>query len=103
MPLNSIPAKTSVAALLTKAAAMDGKCRIDIGLWGGAVPGNDTVLRAMLEEGALGFKCFLVDSGVPEFRHLDEEGLASALAALLGTNAPLLVHAELPGPTEHAA
>jgi allantoinase len=103
MPLNSIPPTTSVAALLTKAAAMDGKCRIDVGLWGGAVPGNDIALRDMLDEGALGFKCFLVDSGVPEFRNLDEEGLASALMALRGTGAPLLVHAELPGPIEHAA
>src|SRR5260221_8540184 len=73
MPLNSIPPTTSVAALLTKAEAMDGKCRVDVGLWGGAVPGNDTVLRDLLDEGALGFKCFLVDSGVPGFRPLDEE------------------------------
>lgn len=103
MPLNSIPPTTSVAALLTKVEAMDGKCRVDVGLWGGAVPGNDGVLRAMLGEGALGFKCFLVDSGVPEFGHLDEDGVARALAALRGTGAPLLVHAELPGPIEHAA
>jgi allantoinase len=103
MPLNSIPPTTTVAALLTKAEAMDGKCRVDVGLWGGAVPGNEGVLRAMLDEGALGFKCFLVDSGVPEFRHLDEDGLARALATLRGTGAPLLVHAELPGPIERAA
>lgn len=103
MPLNSIPPTTSVAALLAKAEAMEGKCRVDVGLWGGAVPGNDVVLRAMLDEGALGFKCFLVDSGVPEFGHLDEGGLARALAALRGTGAPLLVHAELPGPIERAA
>src|SRR5881394_1929900 len=82
MPLNSIPPTTSVAALLTKAEAMEGKCRVDVGLWGGAVPGNDVVLRAMLDEGALGFKCFLVDSGVPEFRNLDEDGLVHALTAL---------------------
>lgn len=103
MPLNSIPPTTSVAALLTKAEAMEGKCRVDVGLWGGAVPGNDGVLRAMLGEGALGFKCFLVDSGVPEFGHLDEDGVARALAALRATGAPLLVHAELPGPIEQAA
>src|SRR5207302_7598201 len=70
MPLNSIPPTTSVAALMTKAEAMSGKCRVDVGLWGGAVPGNATQLREMLARGALGFKCFLVDSGVPEFGHL---------------------------------
>src|SRR5438132_8326148 len=96
MPLNSIPPTTSVDALLTKAQAMEGKCWVDVGLWGGAVPGNARDLRAMLREGALGFKCFLVDSGVPEFGHLDAAGLGEALDALRDTNAPLLVHAELP-------
>ncbi|HKB80978.1 MAG TPA: allantoinase AllB [Thermoanaerobaculia bacterium] len=95
MPLNSIPPTTSVAALLKKAEAMEGKCRVDVGLWGGAVPGNARALQPMLREGALGFKCFLVDSGVPEFGHLDADGLAEALDALRGTGAPLLVHAEL--------
>ena len=96
MPLNSIPPTTSVAALLAKAQAMEGKCWVDVGLWGGAVPGNARDLPAMVREGALGFKCFLVDSGVPEFKHLDASGLGEALDALRDTNAPLLVHAELP-------
>jgi allantoinase len=103
MPLNSIPPTTSVAALYAKAEAMERKCRVDVGLWGGAVPGNAGILREMLDAGALGFKCFLVDSGVEEFGHLDEHGLAAALAALAGTDAPLLVHAELPGPIERAS
>jgi allantoinase len=96
MPLNSIPPTTSVAALETKVHALHGKCRVDVALWGGAVPGNADQLRVMLEAGACGFKCFLVDSGVPEFGHLDARGLEEALLALRGTGAPLLVHAELP-------
>jgi allantoinase len=96
MPLNSIPPTTSVSALETKVHALRGKCRVDVALWGGAVPGNADQLRAMLDAGARGFKCFLVDSGVPEFGHLDAAGLAEALKALRGTGAPLLVHAELP-------
>lgn len=95
MPLNCIPPTTSVDALLTKAEAMSGKCRVDIGLWGGAVPGNANALGDMLRHGALGFKCFLVDSGIAEFGHLDADGLALALDQLRDTNAPLLVHAEL--------
>lgn len=102
MPLNSIPATTSVAALMAKAEAMEGKCRVDVGLWGGAVPGNAGELRGMLGSGALGFKCFLVDSGVAEFGHLDEDGLRAALDTLSGSGAPLLVHAELPGPIAEA-
>ena len=56
----------------------------------------------MLDEGVVGFKCFLVDSGVPEFGHLDARGLDEAMAALRKTNAPLIVHAELPGPIDAA-
>jgi allantoinase len=95
MPLNSIPPTTSVRGLLAKAEAMSGKCWVDAGLWGGAVRGNAPDLQPMLREGALGFKCFMVDSGVPEFSWLDRDGIAAALRALDDTNAPLLVHAEL--------
>ena len=103
MPLNSIPATTSVRALEEKAAALEGQCAIDVGLWGGAVPGNDRELGPLLEAGALGFKAFLVDSGVPEFGWLRESDLALAMETLAEYDAPLLVHAELPGPLERAA
>ena len=102
MPLNSIPPVTSVDAIHAKVEAMREKCRIDVALWGGAVPGNAPQFAAMLDEGVVGFKCFLVDSGVPEFGHLDARGLAEAMAALRKTNAPLIVHAELPGPIDAA-
>jgi len=102
MPLNSIPATTSVRALEEKAAALEGKCAIDVGLWGGAVPGNADELGPLLRAGALGFKCFLVDSGVPEFGWLREPDLARAMDVLASHDAPLLVHAELPGPLEAA-
>jgi len=102
MPLNSIPPTISVDALHVKANAMSGQLRVDTGLWGGAVPGNAGELRAMLDAGALGFKCFLVDSGVPEFGNLDANGLEEALSTLAETGAPLLVHAELAGPIDDA-
>lgn len=102
MPLNSIPATTSVESMKLKVEALTGNSHVDVGLWGGAVPGNGDQLLPMLAAGALGFKCFLIDSGVPEFGHLDEEGLGSALQLLRESGAPLLVHAELPGPIEEA-
>src|SRR5690606_5053039 len=40
MPLNSIPSTTSVEALDTKIAASEGKLHVDVGFWGGVVPGN---------------------------------------------------------------
>ncbi|GAC1433973.1 MAG: allantoinase AllB [Thermoanaerobaculia bacterium] len=102
MPLNSIPATTTVGALKIKAEAMQGKLRVDVGLWGGVIPGNIGELRPMLQAGALGFKCFLVHSGVDEFPDVDEQQLRAAAHELALTGAPLLVHAELPGPIEAA-
>ena len=100
MPLNSIPPTTTVAALETKRRSVRGD--INIELWGGVVPGNTRELRPMLEAGARGFKCFLVHSGVDEFPNVNEDQLRDAAATLAGTGAPLLVHAELPGPLEGA-
>ena len=71
MPLNSIPPTVDVAALDTKRAAAAGQCHVDVGFWGGAVPGSLGGLGALADAGVLGFKCFLVDSGVPEFPPLD--------------------------------
>src|SRR5438128_423142 len=60
MPLNSVPATTSVAALEAKRAAARGKCHIDVAFWGGVVPGNAGGLDALVDAGVRGFKCFLV-------------------------------------------
>ena len=103
MPLNSIPATTTLAALETKQRAMRGKCAVDVELWGGVVPGNTRELRPMLDAGARGFKCFLVHSGVDDFPNVNEAELREAARELAPTGAPLLVHAELPGPIERAA
>jgi len=94
MPLNSLPPTTTVAALEEKRAAAAGKCRVDVAFWGGAVPGNEASLRPLHEAGVVGFKCFLLDSGVPEFPPLDEAGLRSALGALAAVDALLIAHAE---------
>src|SRR5713226_1243440 len=103
MPLNSIPATTTAAALEKKRAAARKKCWVNVGFWGGVVPGNAAELPALDRAGVLGFKCFLVPSGVPEFAHVSEKDLRTALPALAAMNSPLLVHAELPDPIEAAA
>ncbi|HEU4521465.1 MAG TPA: allantoinase AllB [Thermoanaerobaculia bacterium] len=103
MPLNSIPATTSIEALRVKIEAIDAKIRTDVALWGGVIPGNTHELRPMLDAGARGFKCFLVPSGVDEFPHVSPAELREAASELAATGRPLLVHAELPGPIEAAA
>src|SRR5580704_6194972 len=102
MPLNSIPATTTAAGFREKLAAAAGKLWVDVGFWGGVVPGNATQLRPLWESGVFGFKCFLVPSGVEEFAHVTESDLRTSLPELGALKAPLLVHAELPGPIAEA-
>jgi allantoinase len=71
---------------------------VDVGFWGGVVPGNAGELPALWDDGVLGFKAFLVPSGVPEFDEVGESDLRTALPLLARLGAPLLAHAELPGP-----
>jgi allantoinase len=97
MPLNSVPATTSVSALRDKVAAAAGQCAVDVAFWGGAVPGNAAELEPLLDAGVLGFKCFLIDSGIPEFPPLSRGELRSAMTALAEPGAPMIVHAEDPG------
>jgi len=94
MPLNSIPPTVDVAALDAKRKAASGQCHVDVGFWGGAVPGNVDSLQELHGAGVFGFKCFLADSGVPEFPPLDRAGLDAALRAV---PALFVVHAEDPG------
>ena len=51
----------------------------------------------MFAAGVVGFKCFLVPSGVDEFPHVTEEDLREAMPELTRLGALLIVHAELPG------
>jgi allantoinase len=102
MPLNSIPATTTRDSLDTKRAAAEGKCYVDVGFWGGVVPGNTAELRRMFAGGVFGFKCFLVPSGVDEFAHVTEDDLRAAMPELARMGALLIVHAETPAPIEAA-
>jgi allantoinase len=103
MPLNSIPATTTLAAFHAKLDEARDKCFIDVGFWGGVVPGNTDELAPMFEAGVVGFKCFLVPSGVDEFQHVTEADLRKAMPELARLDALLIVHAELPGPIDRAA
>ena len=96
MPLNSIPATTTVTGLEQKRTAARGRCHVDVGFWGGVVPGNAADLTPLARAGVLGFKCFLCPSGVDEFGHVGESDLREALPILAGLELPLLAHAELP-------
>jgi allantoinase len=98
MPLNSIPPTTTLSGFQTKLETARNNCFVDVGFWGGVVPRNTAELAPMFEAGVVGFKCFLVPSGVDEFPHVTEEHLREAMPELTRLGAMLIVHAELPGP-----
>ncbi|KAI4207952.1 MAG: hypothetical protein LQ346_000289 [Caloplaca aetnensis] len=95
MPLNAIPPTTTVAGLKEKVQAAQGKCWVDVGFYGGIVPGNANELRPLVEEGVRGFKGFLIDSGVPEFPAVSSTDIALAMTALAGEPTTLMFHAEM--------
>jgi allantoinase len=102
MPLNCIPATTTLDGLQAKLAATGGKLYADVAFWGGVVPGNTGELSELWDAGVVGFKCFLVHSGVDEFPNVTEGDLREAMPELAHLGAMLIVHAELPGPIENA-
>jgi allantoinase len=96
MPLNSIPPTTTLAGLEAKRDAVRGRSHVDVGFWGGVVPGNTDDLEALARAGVLGFKCFLAPSGVAEFEHVSEADLRRAMRIVQTCGLPLLAHAESP-------
>src|SRR5258708_3268348 len=102
MPLNCIPATTTLDGLNAQLAAARGKFSVDTAFWGGVVPGNTGELAKLWEAGVVGFKCFLVHSGVEEFPNVTESDLRTAMPELARLGAMLIVHAEMPGPIDSA-
>lgn len=103
MPLNSIPPTVNAAALRAKKKEAQGQCLIDVGFWGGVVPGNAKDLAELAREGARGFKAFMCFSGVDEFPGCTEGDLRPAMQELQRIGRPLLVHAEVEGPIDALA
>lgn len=103
MPLNCLPATTTVAALEAKRAAAQRQSCVDWALWGGVVSDNQENIAELAAAGVAGFKCFLIDAGIDGFSMVSEQQLRAALPHVVRTGLPLLVHAELAGPVEMAA
>jgi allantoinase len=102
MPLNCSPATTTAEALEAKRAAAADQCLVDWGPWGGVVADNRQHLEGLTDAGVLGFKCFLIHSGIDDFAWVNKEQLCTALPDIAKSGLPLLVHAELAAPIEEA-
>jgi allantoinase len=94
MPLDSVPTTVTVDALQLKRQAARGQCHVDVGFWGGVIPGNGPQLAPLAEAGVAGFKCFMADSGSPDFPPVGAREMTEAMRLLARLDRPLLVHAE---------
>jgi allantoinase len=103
VPFDGGPPTTSAAALEATCRAAEGHCVVDVAFWGGVVPGNQSDLESVFQAGVMGFSCVLISSGEDIAAPVSEAHVRAALPTLARLGAPLLAHAELPGPIERAA
>jgi allantoinase len=95
MPLNAIPPTTTLAGFEEKLKAAQGQCWVDVGFYGGVIPGNADELIPLVEAGVRGFKGFLIESGVDEFPAVSSSDIELAMQKLKDTPTTLMFHAEM--------
>jgi len=95
MPLNAIPPTTTVAGLKEKIAAAKGQCWVDVGFYGGIIPGNEAELKPLVKEGVRGFKGFMIDSGVEEFPAVTSADIKKVFRELADEPTTVMFHAEM--------
>lgn len=94
MPLNASPPTINVEAFAQKKQAGEANSRLDFALWGGLIPGNTDVLPALADCGVVGFKAFMIDSGIEDFPGVDARCLHDGMRVAARLGLPVAVHAE---------
>lgn len=94
MPLNASPPTIDRAAFALKRAAGEASSVLDFALWGGLVPGNLDQLEELANCGVVGFKAFMIDSGIDDFPGIDPKSLREGMAIAARLGLPVAVHAE---------
>jgi allantoinase len=94
MPLNAIPATTTLEALHLKLEAARGQSFVDYALWGGLVDDNLAHLPALAASGVIGFKAFMVDIKDETFRFVPDTVLFEGMREIGARGHFLAVHAE---------
>ncbi len=89
MPLNSSPVTTNVTNFNLKHDAAKDKLNVNVGFWGGVIPGNGNELEDLLKAGVLGLKAFLTHSGIDDFPNTERADLKNALQIIKKYNRPL--------------
>lgn len=95
MPLNASPVTTDLTAFEKKLEASKNKLHVNVGFYGGLIPGNIHELDGLISAGVLGIKCFLVHSGIDEFPNVSEKDIDEAMPVIKKYNVPLLAHCEI--------
>ncbi len=94
MPLNSSPTTLTAASFAEKKALMEQKSVVDFGLWGGLTPDNLEHLPDLAHAGAVGFKAFMSNSGLEEFKAVDDLTLLEGMRIAAQLEVPVALHAE---------
>src|SRR5687767_13796871 len=109
MPLNSIPPTTTVDSLKAKIQEARNQCHVDVGIWGGVVPGNTQQLAALMSACVIVIKCFMIHTGVDQVPNVTEEVILASLIKLVRLVVVFVVHAKAFGlirlvvrPSSHA-
>lgn len=94
MPLNAAPPTIDCEAFAAKRAAGEAASVLDFALWGGIVPHNLDRLEELAECGVVGFKAFMIESGIDDFPGVDARVLRAGMKAASRLGLPVAVHAE---------
>ncbi|OIJ18074.1 allantoinase [Anaerobacillus alkalidiazotrophicus] len=97
MPLNSSPSVVNTKILDEKKKHLQTRSTIDFGLWAGITADNvrnKEELKLMRDNGIVGFKAFLSESGISDFACLSKEQLKEAMLISKKLGTVLALHAE---------
>ena len=94
MPLNSSPPVLNKESFLAKQQAAEASSHTDFALWGGLTPDNLENLSDLAELGVIGFKAFMSNSGIEDFKAIDDLSLYEGMKKAAKLGLPVAVHAE---------
>lgn len=94
MPLNASPPTIDRHSFEEKRRAGEANSCLDFALWGGIIPGNADSLAELADCGVVGFKAFMIDSGIDDFPGVDATTLRQGMQIAARLGLPVAVHAE---------
>ncbi len=103
MPLDSTPSTVNRANLQLKRDTVKTETVVDYAQWAGLVDNNLDELDALHRAGVVGFKAFMVETGIEDFKRVDDDVLYEGLLRSREYGSVVGVHAENDALTRHLA